>query len=852
IGVAEEGVEAAVRRTHALLADLLRHEHASLALAQRCSGVAAPAPLFTSLLNYRYGGGTRRSQEAGQPGEGVRGIRAQERTNYPVALAVDDRGEEFSLAAQVAAPAEAERVCRMMHTALERLVEALEVSPGRAIGSIDVLPEAERRQVVEEWNRTDAEYPTGACIHELVAAQAERTPDAVAVACGSAVLTYAELERRSDVLARALRGRGVRPEAPVGLCVERSAEMVAAVLGILKAGSAFVPLDPQYPAERLAFMLEDSGARLLLTDGAAGSRLAGFAGETLWLDGAEGEHEDAAEEGARWHSPSAGQLAYVIYTSGSTGTPRGVAVTHASLASTLLTARDAFGLEPGDVMPSLASFAFDIWLFEALLPLLSGGSVRVVPRERVMDVAALVQEIEGATVLHAVPALMRQVVNEVSAARGTLPGLRRAFVGGDAVPPELPGAMREAFPGAEVRVLYGPTEGTIICAAHLITGGEAAGRHLLGRPLGNVRLYVLDRAGEPAPVGVPGELCIGGAAVARGYLGRVELTADRFVPDPFAGEAGARTYRTGDRARWGADGVLEFLGRIDHQVKVRGFRIEPGEIEARLREHPAVREAVVVVREDVPGDTRLVAYVVADESAGADVLRAHLGQTLPAYMVPAAFVRLDALPLTPNGKVDRKALSAPDFAPAEGRYVAPRTPTEEVLAEIWAETLRLERVGVTESFFELGGHSLLATRVISRVRQVFGVEVPLRALFEGPTVAELAGRVEEMRRTGAPALPPVVPTGRTGPLPLSFAQERLWFIDRLEPGSTAYHMPSALRLRGPVDPRVLERTLGEVVRRHEALRTTFGETEGVPFQVVHPAGAARLELADLSRLAAER
>ncbi|HEX2094581.1 MAG TPA: amino acid adenylation domain-containing protein, partial [Longimicrobiaceae bacterium] len=455
-----------------------------------------------------------------------------------------------------------------------RLLEAAVAGPERRLSELRLLDDEERALVLHEWNAPPRQAPLR-CVHELFVEQAARTPDAVAVTSGRAALTYAQLERRSAALARRLRRRGVRPETPVGLCVERSAEMVAAVLGILRAGGAFVPLDPQYPAERLAFLLADSGARLLLSDGAAGNRLAGFAGETLWLDGAGGEQEEAAEEAPRSHSPSPEHLAYVVYTSGSTGTPKGVAVTHGALANTLLVARDAFGFQPGDVVPSLASFAFDIWLFEALLPLLSGGSVRVVPRERVMDVAALVREIEGATVLHAVPALMRQVVDEVSAARGTLPGLRRAFVGGDAVPPELPGAMREAFPGAEVRVLYGPTEGTIICAAHRVSGGGGAVRHVLGRPLGSAPLYVLDGAGEPAPVGVPGELCIGGAALARGYLGRAELTAERFVPDPFATEAGQRMYRTGDRARWGADGVLEFLGRVDAQVKVRGFRIEP-------------------------------------------------------------------------------------------------------------------------------------------------------------------------------------------------------------------------------------------------------------------------------------
>ncbi|HEU4561344.1 MAG TPA: amino acid adenylation domain-containing protein, partial [Longimicrobium sp.] len=370
--------------------------------------------------------------------------------------------------------------------------------------------------------------------------------------------------------------------------------------------------------------------------------------------------------------------------------------------------------------------------------------------------------------------------------------------------------------------------------------------HPIGRPLGNVRLYVCDALGIPQPAGVPGELLIGGAGVARGYLGRAGLTAERFVPDPFGSQPGARVYRTGDRARWRADGTLEFLGRTDFQVKIRGFRIEPGEIEAVLSAHAEVREARVIVREDKPGEQRLVAYVVGEVDA--DALRERLRLSLPEYMVPSAFVALERLPLTPNGKLDRKALPAPEYAAGADRYLAPQTPVEEVLAGIWAEVLRLERVGVTESFFALGGHSLLATQVVSRIREVFTVELPLRALFEGPTVAELAGRVEALRRAGLPLLPPVEPAERTGALPLSFAQERLWFIDRLEPGSAVYNIPVARRLGGALDQGALERSLGEIVRRHEALRTVFEEVDGTPAQVIAPFGGFVLPVEDLSAL----
>ncbi len=845
IGVGEEGVEAATRRTHALLADLLRHEHATLALAQRSSGVAAPAPLFTSLLNYRYVGGSGRSSGAGQATEGVRGIRGQERTNYPVTLSVDDLGEAFSLTAQVAAPAEAERVCRMMHTALERLVEALEATPRRAIGSIDVLPEAERRMVVEEWNRTDAEYPVGFPIHRLFEEQARRLPDATAVSFAGAALTYAALDHAANRLANHLRRSGVRPETRVGICLERGTELVVAILAVLKAGGAYVPLDPAYPAERLAFMLADSGAPLLLTRLPLPEGLTPDAAEVVCLDA---DRERIEAESAQ--APAVGvlpeNLAYVIYTSGSTGRPKGVLVQHGSLANLLAATREAFGVAEGDVMPVLASYAFDIWLFEALLPLTSGAAVRPVEHDRVLDVPALVEEIADATLLHTLPTLMRQVCAALRGRGRTRPGMRAVFVGGDVVPPDLVAEMREAFPAAVVHVMYGPTEATIITSSVRALEEEKVESRLMGRPLPNARMYVRDARGEPVPVGVPGEAWLGGAGVARGYLGRPALTAERFVPDPFGGAPGARLYRTGDRARWRTNGVMEFLGRLDEQVKVRGFRIEPGEIEAVLSAHAEVRDARAIVWEDAPGEKRLVAYVVGGVEV--DELREHLRRSLPEYMLPSAFVFLDALPLTPNGKLDRKALPAPEYAADAARYVAPRTSVEEVVAGIWAEVLRLQRVGVEESFFELGGHSLLATRVVSRIREVFAVELPLRALFEEPTVAELAGRVEEMRRAGLPVLPPVVPVERTGALPLSFAQERLWFLDRLDPGSTTYNIPMAWRLGGALDEAALERSLGEIVRRHEALRTTFAEVDGSPVQVLVPFGGFALPVEDLSEL----
>ncbi|HEU4561408.1 MAG TPA: non-ribosomal peptide synthase/polyketide synthase [Longimicrobium sp.] len=722
-----------------------------------------------------------------------------------------------------------------------RLVEQAAADPDARISRVTLLHEAERRQVVEEWNRTLVEYPTGACIHALVAARAERTPEALAVVYGEDALTYHQLDARANQLARRLVGLGAGPEVRVGICLERSPGMVVAMLAVLKAGAAYLPLDPAYPADRLAYMLGDSGARVLVTKASLRGLLPAEGVRTVLVD-ADAAEIAAQPDVAPRVSAASDSAAYVIYTSGSTGTPKGVEVTHRALLNLVHWHREAFAITEADRATQLAGLGFDASVWELWPYLASGAAVHLVPDEETRtSPAALGSFLLGRriTIAFAPTPLAEALLALEWPAEAPL---RLLLTGGDA----LLGRPRAELP-FELVNNYGPTENTVVATSGVVGAGPGSGRAPgIGRPIHNVQAYVLDRRLEPVPAGVPGELCVGGAQVARGYLGRPGLTAERFVPDPFSATPGARMYRTGDQVRWLASGELEFLGRADHQVKVRGFRIELGEIEGALRRSEGVADCVVVAREDVPGEKRLVAYVVGEALTAA--LRAHVRRSLPEYMVPSAFVFLDALPLTPAGKVDRKALPAPEFALLEEQSVAPRTPSEEVLAGIWAEVLRLERVGVEESFFELGGHSLLATRVVSRIREAFAVEVPLRALFEGPTVAELAGRVEELRRAERPVLPPVIPVERTGALPLSFAQERLWFIDRLEPGSAVYNMPMARRLVGALDQAALERSLGEIVRRHEALRTTFVEVDGSPVQVIAPVGGFALLVEDLSGL----
>ncbi len=720
------------------------------------------------------------------------------------------------------------------------LLEGLAADPDLAVGDLPLMPTAERHQVLSMGTATA--YPREACIHELFAAQAAERPEAVALVWDAGTVTYGELDRWSNRIAHRLRDLGVGPESLVGVLLERGAELVAVLLGILKAGGAYLPLDPTYPLERLERLAAAAG--VLVARGPAAVALAG--GRQV-VDLGQAEALARCPDSALNVPVCADGLAYVMFTSGTTGVPKGIAVPHRGVVRLVRETSYAwFG--PEEVYLQMVPISFDVSTFEVWGALLHGARVALLA-ERTPSLAELGRGLErhGVTTLWLTSGLFHQVVDTCP---WILRGLRQLLAGGDALSlPHVRRALAE-LPGVRLINGYGPTEGTTFTCCAELSAASCRFSVPIGRPIANTWIYLVDRRGRAVPVGAPGELWIGGDGLARGYLGRADLTAERFVPDVFGG-SGERLYRTGDLVRCRADGEIEFLGRIDQQVKVRGFRIEPGEIEAALLRSPAVEQAVVTVREDRSGDKRLVAYLVfrPGEALSAGSLRDLLAAQLPPYMVPAAFVDLDHLPLTPNGKVDRKALPAPEVARGGAELVVPRTPAEELVAGVFAEVLGLERVGLEESFFELGGHSLLATQVVSRLREAFGVELPLRELFAAPTVTELAAKVEALRAAG-PVLPapPLVRQDRATALPLSFAQERLWFLDQLEPGGSTYGVPAAVRVSGALDGRIFAAALGEIVRRHEALRTTFASVLGRPVQVVAPSLPLAVPVVDLRAL----
>jgi amino acid adenylation domain-containing protein len=635
------------------------------------------------------------------------------------------------------------------------LVRAACADPDVPAFRLPMVDDAERAALL---GARPAHFPADAALHDLFAAQAARTPDAPALSYAGTTLTYAALDARANQLAHALRGRGVGPEVRVGLYVERSVEMVVGLLGILKAGGAYVPLDVAYPAERIAFMLGDSGVPVLLTQSALVDRLPEHAAEVVRLDA---DWSDIARESTA--APESGAtgdaLAYVIYTSGSTGRPKGVLVEHRNVVRLFRATEEWFGFGADDVWTLFHSHAFDFSVWEIWGALLYGGRLAVVPFDVSRDPAAFHRLLvdEGVTVLNQTPSAFQQLVHaDADAADSDRLALRTVVFGGEALEPASlrPWFARHGDERPKLVNMYGITETTVHVTYRPLSMAdvEAGARSPIGVPIPDLRLVLLDRFGQLVPRGVPGEICVGGAGVARGYLNRPELTAERFIRDPFSEDADARLYRSGDLGRIGADGELEYLGRMDQQVKIRGFRIELGEIEAALLAHPAIREAAVTVRNDVPGDARLVAYVVAREGEDAspaevrDALRARL----PEYMVPSAFVAMEMLPLTGNGKLDRRALPAPEAAPSDAEYVEPRTETERAVAEIWVNVLGVERVGANDDFFTLGGHSLRATRVVSHVHRALGAEVAVRALFESPTLAGFAEQVDRAAGTAVP------------------------------------------------------------------------------------------------------
>ena len=714
---------------------------------------------------------------------------------------------------------------------LRRVLEAMVADERQEVDRIDLLSEAERHRLLVEWNDTEVEYPQDQCIHELFEEQAARTPDAIAVVCEGTRVSYAELNERSNRLAHYLVSRGVQPDTYVAICMERSVEMVVALLATLKAGAAYVPLDPDYPIERLKHMLEDCAPRIVLTRHSHLENLQGLDAEFLDLQRRAQEIEGCSTYNPGVHV-NAGAAAYVMYTSGSTGSPKGVIITHRGV-NRLVVNNTYILIDRSDCIAHCSNPAFDASTFEIWGALLNGARMLVVAQSLVLETKLFAHALNenDVTVLWLTSALLNQYAD---ALRSVFARLRYLIAGGESLDPRVIGRVLSENPPQNLINGYGPTECTTFASTYRIQSvAENAKRVPIGRPIKNTRIYILDNHRQPVPTGVAGEIYIGGPGVARGYLNRPELTTERFIGSPFV--EGDRLYKTGDFGRWLPEGVIDHLGRNDFQVKIRGFRIELGEIEARLAEHPSVREAVVLAREVQPGDKRLVAYVTAgmlpDESVACihpEGLRAHLSAVLPEYMVPAAYVTLAKFPLTPNGKLDRKALPAPGAdAYSTREYEAPVGEVESTLAGIWAEVLKLDRVGRRDNFLELGGHSLLAVTLISRLVRALEVDVVVRDLFRHPVLAAFA---EVVKSAGHSQQLPILPTPRAEALPLSFAQQRLWFLAQMEGGSEAYHIPLGLRLTGRLNRDALKRALDRIVWRHEALRTSFERVEGQTVQ----------------------
>jgi len=732
-------VKELVKQTQRELAELLTHEQASLAVAQRCSGISGSGPLFSTLLNYRWSSVDLKSEFAGA---GVTRLGIVSHTNYPITLSVMDQGEGFALSVQTDRRVEPDRVMSCMISVMQSLFDAIEKAPERLALNLSILSESERRLVIDKFNATQTAYPREKLIHELFEDHARRTPGALAVVHEEGALTYAEVNGKANQLAHYLSERGVQVGDYVPILMPRSLQMLIAQLAVLKCGGVYVPVDPSNPLERQVLVIRDCGARRVLADQAIGSALE--LDSTQWIDYSslagvlQGHSADNLQRSG--HAPPP---AYVMYTSGSTGVPKGVVVPHHAVSRLVINNR-YMHIEPTDCMAHCSNPMFDASTFEIWGALLNGARLLIIPQSVVLDTTrfAEMSSHHGVTILFLTIGLLAQYTEPLASVFGRL---RYLLTGGDIIEPGVARRVLRDSPPQHFINAYGPTESTTFTTTHLIEAvDEDATSIPIGQPISNTQVYILDSQLQPAPVGVTGEIYIGGEGIALGYLKRAELTAERFIAHPFSTTDGARLYKSGDLGRWRADGAIEFFGRRDHQVKIRGFRIELGEIEGRLAGHPQVSEAVVVAREDVPGEKRLVAYVTkrGDSDPTIADLRAHLEAALPEYMVPSAFVILEHFALTSSGKVDRRVLPAPQIGTyASQAYEAPQGEVEEMLARIWQELLHVERVGRQDNFFSLGGHSLLVLEALFKINRSFNGTLKVRDVYNCPTLQELAARI---------------------------------------------------------------------------------------------------------------
>ncbi|AEG01888.1 non-ribosomal peptide synthetase [Methylomonas methanica] len=753
----------------------------------------------------------------------------------------------------------AESTIERMAEHWQQLLASIATQPDKPISEFTILSQAEIQQALYDWNTTDVEYSQNACIHQLFEAQVEQMPDAIALTFEGQSLNYAELNAKANQLAHYLIERGVGPDALVGICIERSLEMVVGLLGILKAGGAYVPMEPNSPKERITYQMQDTGAKLLVTK----ARLVSMLPENEFVNVCIDSEWPEIEKCSAFNPigpffPS--QLAYIIYTSGSTGLPKGVMIAHQAVLRLFAATEQQFRIGSQDIWTMFHSFAFDFSVWEIWGALLYGGRLVIVPHciTRSTDEFRYLLQQEQVTVLNQTPSAFLQLMHSNDQQSDRLESLRLVIFGGEALEPYKlkPWLDRYGARRPQMVNMYGITETTVHVTYRALTmnDAEASPVRPIGKPLADLQTYLLDASLNLCPVGCQGELYVGGAGLARGYLNRPELTAERFVPNPF-GKPGSRLYKSGDLAKYGVDGELDYQGRIDHQVKIRGFRIELGEIEAQLLKHEDVKEVVVLAREDQPSDKRLVAYLIEKQlgTLQLDELKVQLKQTLPDYMIPSAFVILETMPLSTNGKLDWKKLPLPDLAGRLSKpYVTPRTETEVVLAEIWQELLGIEQVGIEDDFFELGGHSLLVTQLASRITKRFAIELPLRSVFEAGNIVMLAEKIEDVKCVHAGGMMDISKfilgeDIRDAPIPLSFAQQRLWFLDQLEPGSSSYNIPITLRLTGHLDLNALTESFNEIVRRHEILRTVFEMGDaGEPIQKILPSLVLNLEHIDLT------